>query len=1025
MQQEKEANMPQLTLGLDLGIASIGWALIEEDSKKRNLLAWGSRIFQPGMDDDIASGKGVSRCAERRLKRALRNQYLRRRERKDNLITAMLEGGLLSDTPDASFFADIDKRLLESLPQNLRRQSAHLLPYLLRKKALDCKLQTDELARAIFHLAQRRGYLSNRKQETKDKDTGVVKSGINKLRQDIENSGSRTLGEFFCTVDPEQERIRCRYTSREMYIDEFRKICKAQRAIISEDLEKQLYRAIFYQHPLKSCKHLIGRCRIYPELPRCSFAKEEAQLFRIYTTVRNLRIDFAGQIRSLTDEEFKKTADVLNSFSPLFKKNGKIPLSKLQKAIGLSAGEKFTLADDDKEIYGNELKNILFRAFGEKAETINGNEKEKFFNDLSSINKEDTLRKRLRNYWKLPEEKIDDIAGVSMPDQYCAFSRKALRELLPDLESGIDLNTKLKLDHPTAAGTELSMLPMVDDSGIDLRNPVVHRVLTELRRLTNAIISRYGKPDKIRIELARDLKANNKEREKITRLNRDREKQRVEIAELIAKETGIQNPSRNDILKVMLAQECNFECPYSGQNFSMNDLMNGLLDIEHIIPYSRSFDDSFANKTLCIREYNSRKNNRTPYEAFGGSKEYDSMLARVRHFKGAFAERKLELFETEEVVADDFLARNLNDTRYASKLAMKYLGLLYGGVVDKEGHQRIFATSGNCTALMRRLWGGNYLLGEGEKVRSDHRHHAIDALTIALTTPEMVRKVAAYTPQQRHEMAQNKIFIDNWLFQQAKEKLDQVAVSHHVTNKMRGELHKATFYSKDYGNGERHERVALDALKAENVSAIVDPAIKRVILDTLGVSDEKEVKDNMLKIFRDPENYPTLKDRKGNTVNTIKKVRIRKTLKTRTIGNGDGAREVANGANYILAIFAKLDEHGNEIAWEGELVSLLDAVLRHQKGLPAFEKNRPGMKFKFSLQKGDIVSWEKDGKTLLCIIRGISLPQFQCIAINEARTQKDIIAAKLWYQPTVSAAFKGKMQKFTMNIFGEIRRAND
>lgn len=83
------------------------------------------------------------------------------------------------------------------------------------------------------------------------------------------------------------------------------------------------------------------------------------------------------------------------------------------------------------------------------------------------------------------------------------------------------------------------------------------------------------------------------------------------------------------------------------------------------------------------------------------------------------------------------------------------------------------------------------------------------------------------------------------------------------------------------------------------------------------------------------------------------------------------------------------------------------------------------MKFKFSLQKGDIVSWEKDGKTLLCVIRGISLPQFQCIAINEARMQKDIKAAKLWYQPTVSAAFNGKMQKFTMNIFGEICRSND
>ena len=1017
--------MPQLTLGLDLGIASIGWAVIEEDSKKRNLIAWGSRIFQPGMDDDIASGKGVSRCAERRLKRALRNQYLRRRERKENLINVMLEGGLLQQVPDAEFFAAVDKRLLDTFPPNMRRQMAHLIPYMFRKKALDCKLKSDELARAIFHLAQRRGYLSNRKQEAKDKDSGVVKSGINKLRMDIAASGSRTLGEFFCQIDPEQECIRTRYTSRDMYIDEFRKICQAQRDTISEDLENQLYRAIFYQRPLKSCKHLIGRCRIYPELPRCSFAKEEAQLFRIYTTVRNLRIECAGQIRSLTDDEFQKTANILDSFSPLFKSNGKIPLAKLQKAVGLARGEKFTLADEEKEIYGNELKNILFRTFGKNAETMNNAEKEKFFNDLGSITKEDTLKKRLRNYWKVPEDKIDDIAGISLPDQHCAFSQKALLELLPDLEAGIDLSTKLKLDHPVTAGTEFSMLPLFDDSGIDLRNPVVHRVMTELRRLTNAIISRWGKPDIIRIELARDLKANNREREKITRQNREREKQRIEIAELITKETGIQNPSRNDIIKVMLAQECNFECPYSGQHFSMNDLMSGLLEIEHIIPYSRSFDDSFANKTLCIREYNAKKSNRTPYEAFGGSNEYKTMLARVRNFKGNFAERKLELFEMTEVVADDFLSRNLNDTRYASKLAMQYLGMLYGGLIDKEGRQRIFATSGNCTALIRRIWGGNYLLGEGEKVRADHRHHAIDALTIALTTPEMIRKVAMLTLQQRRKMAEMKDFVDNQLFQQAKEKLEQVAVTHHVVNKMRGELHNATFYTKNYGNEERHDRIALDSLSPKDIPNIVDEAVKKIILDKIGAADEKSVKDEMLKIFKTPENLPTLKDRNGNVVNVIKKVRVRGTHKTRTIGTGDGVREVANGSNYVLAIFAKLDDNGNEIAWEGEIISLLDAVQRHQKGLPVFEKNRPGMKFKFSLQKGDIVSWEKDGKTLLCVIRGISLPQFSCVAINEARMKKDIKAAKLWYQPTVSAAFNGKMQKFTMNILGEIRRAND
>ena len=1018
--------MATVTLGLDLGIASIGWALIREEKESCNLVAWGSRIFEPGMDDDIASGKGVSRCAERRLKRALRLQYQRRRERKDELISALITHGLLTEKPGDDFFYEIDQRLLKLFPKGNWRQIGHLIPYLYRKMALDRPLQRDELARAIFHLAQRRGYQSNRKQEAKDAEAGAVKSGINALKNAIQESGARSLGEYFCTVDPETERIRSRYTDREMYQNEFHKICHAQRNLISEDAERELFRAIFYQRPLKSCKHLIGRCRVYPELPRCSYAKEEAQLFRIYTTVRNLRVEKNGVIRSLSEVEYNAAVSFLNSFSPLFKKNGKIALAKLQKEVGLGKGEKFTLGDEEKEIYGNELKNILFRAFGDKAETLSDGEKEKFFNDLASIKKEDTLRKRLSGYWNLPEDVVEDISGVSMPDEYCSYSLKALRELLPDLETGINLNTVLKLNNPAKRTLVHGTLPVLDDCDIELRNPVVHRVLTELRRIVNAIILRYGKPDQIKIELARDLKATNKEREKMTKQNRDREKARIAIAERIAKEAGIEKPSRNDILKVMLAEECNFECPYSGTHLSMADLFSGLVEIEHIIPYSRSFDDSFANKTLCVRAYNARKSNRTPYEAFSGSSEYDMMLTRVAHFKGPAAERKLELFEMQEVKELDFLNRNLNDTRYASKLAMQYLALLYGGTVDKDGKQRIFASSGGCTALVRRSWGGNYLLGEGEKVRDDHRHHAIDALTIAVTTPDLVKKIAMLSSEERKKMRENMVFYDNALYSAAKAKLDEVAVTHHVLNKMRGELHQATLYSRNYdGNGEKHARVALEQLSAKDVASIVDKAIQNIILQKLGVNDVKDVSDAMLKIFKDPANYPVMRDKSGAVVNVIKKVRVKLNRETRTIGRGDRQREVANGSNYILAIFAKLDDHGNETAWSGEVVSLMDAVQRKQKGLPLFEKNKPGMKFKFSLQKGDIVSWEKDGVEQLCIIRGISLPKFFCVPVNDARMQKELKAAKMWFYPTLFAAFNGKMKKYNVNIFGELQRAND
>lgn len=1020
--------MAVVTLGLDLGIASIGWALLREDDNERKILCWGSRIFTPGMDDDIASGNGVSRCAERRQKRALRLQYKRRRQRKEELVAALISAGLLPEYPDADFFTAVDQRLLKSFPKEMHGQMAHLIPYLYRKIALDRPLSPEELARAVFHLAQRRGYLSNRKQEAKDSDSGVVKSGIKYLQEEMKKTGARTLGEYFCSINPEEERIRTRYTQREMYQDEFRKICAAQRHLITEEAERALYHAIFYQRPLKSCKHLIGSCRLYSDQPRCSYVKEEAQLFRIHTTVRNLRIESSGIIRQLTEDEYKKAVAALDSYSANFTVSGKIKLDKLKKCVGLAKGEKFTLADDEKEIYGNQLKNILYRTFGDKAATVSDSEKEKFFNDLGSIRKEEVLIKRLQEYWKLTAEHAEEVARLSLPDDYCKFSLKALKELLPKIEAGINLGTILKLTHSESGKKEVyDNMPLLDNSGIELRNPVVHRVLTELRRVMNAVIARYGKPDRIRIELARDLKATNDERKRITDKNRKQEKLRAEIAQKIAQEAGILNPSRTDILKVMLADECNFECPYSGRNFTMKDLFSGQLEVEHIIPYSRSFDDSFGNKTLCLREYNERKSNRTPFEAFGGGSEYEAMLARVARFKGAYKEKKLDLFKLEEVKADKFLERHLNDTRYASKLAVQYLSLLYGGIVDKDGKQRIFTNSGACTALIRRAWGGNFLLGEGEKVRDDHRHHAIDALTIALTTPALVKEIAQMSPQQRKKMQESSNFYDNKLYQQAKAELNNAAVSHHIVNKLRGELHNATLYSKDYsaGNNERHMRIKLEDMSAKELRNIVDEPIKKLILEKLCISSEEEATDKMFQVFKDPENLPVLKDRSGKTVNTIKKVRVRKNQQTRSIGKGDGKREVANGSNYILAVFAKLDAEGNETAWEGEIVSLFDAVQRHQHGLPLFEKERAGMKFKFSLQKGDIVSWEKDGEKLLCVIRGVSLPQFSCVKIKDARMQKDIKATHEWYQPSISAAFNGKMQKFNMNIFGELQRAND
>lgn len=1023
-----------LILGLDLGVTSIGWAITEQrqssiaDLSQVTLLDWGSRIFEPGMDGDIESGKGESLAVQRRLKRSLRVQYRRRRKRKRDLIEIMTEAGFLPVELTPSFFVEMDTKLLRLFPKEEWGRLGHVIPYLYRKMALDKDLSAMELGRTLYHLAQRRGYKSNRKKTAKkDDEKGKVLSGIQTLKAQMAASNARTLGDYFCTLNPEVVRIRGNYTDRSMYEHEFRLICERQRKLISPELEKKLYKAIFYQRPLKSVKGLIGACVYEPDEKRCSFRCEEAQLYRLYTSVENLTIRKDGNSRKLTDEERSAALSVLNGYSENLELSGKITLKNLKKELKLQKGEEFTLGDDEKNIYGNALHAMLFHVFGENSANMTCEEQGRFWHDINSIEKEATLKKRLEGYWKLDDEHVRRAMELNLPDEYCSLSLKALRKILPDLEAGIPIRKIIELQYPEKCrpiGNERELLPAVDDTNMQLRNPVVHRTLTELRKVVNAIIQRYGKPDYIRIELARDLKNSNKERERIKEENSKREKERERIARKIIDETAITNPRKKDILKVMLAEECGFECPYTGQAISMSDLFDdNIVQIEHIIPFSRSYDDSFKNKTLCMARENGRKSNKTPYEAYS-KEDYERILERVKRFKGDYAEKKLAVFETKEFSPDDFLARNLNDTRYASRLAMQYLGLLYGGVVDKNGKRRIQACSGGCTALMRHSWGANYLLGDGEKSRDDHRHHAVDALTIAIITPDIVKMAASISKDEHKYRKEQKLpDLGGALLEQAREKLSVATVSHHIQNRIRGALHDETIYSSD--GKVTYKRTALSSLSKNDVPLIRDKAIRKAVYGAMGLQDGDEVTANHLKVFKDEKNYPALRDAKGNVVNTIKAVKVACAQSTITIGTGDGVRNIKPNNNYLAVIYSETT--GTKIKWVLECLTMLEACKRKQQHKPLVDKGTQGRSFVCTLKKGDIVVVNKDGQEERCLVRAFSESdqRISLVPITDARDKKQLLEAQKYYRLTPGALQKCNMKKVQMSIFGELRRAND
>ncbi|MFN9293127.1 MAG: type II CRISPR RNA-guided endonuclease Cas9, partial [Planctomyces sp.] len=261
------------------------------------------------------------------------------------------------------------------------------------------------------------------------------------------------------------------------------------------------------------------------------------------------------------------------------------------------------------------------------------------------------------------------------------------------------------------------------------------------------------------------------------------------------------NPSRADVEKWQLAEECNWRCPYTGRQISAATLSN--FDVEHIYP-RQYLDDSFGNKTLCDPDFNrARKRNRLPGEVLEGA-ELAEVLGRVRHFKGPYAESKLRRFQAESV-PEDFVSRQLNDTRYNSRLAAEFLQVLYGGRSDSNRQKRIVTPTGGLTWLIRRGFGLDRILSDGDyKERADHRQHAVDAICVALSTQKVIQRLSRLAGELSRSGERFHAFLSEFSrelpwpeFQaDAAQTVQNIIVSHRPDRAISGGQHAETYYSR-------------------------------------------------------------------------------------------------------------------------------------------------------------------------------------------------------------------------------------
>jgi CRISPR-associated endonuclease Csn1 len=1037
------------TLGLDLGTESTGWALLQNNDSHDPppIVAAGVHRFDAGVEGDYASGKDKSRATQRREARQPRRQHWRRAWRRRKILRLLQRQHLLPpgciDTPSDvhEYLLNIDRTLRsrESLAGD--RVANHMLPYRLRRRALDEPLPPDVLGRALYHLAQRRGFLSNRKTRARDEDDGQVKQAIGVLRAEMQSADARTLGEYLAQLDPERERVRRRWTARDMFTEEFDAIWEAQRphhpALLTDEFRAQLENAFFYQRPLKSQHHLLGKCELVPTEHRAPQALLIAQTFRLLQRVNDLAI-VAPHQRDLSQEERDTLVRALE-------RNGDHTFAKIRKLLGLPRNARFNLeTDGEKRIPGNRTNVALAEIFGDAWPSLPYADRQQVVEDVLSFEKEAALARRAQRRWGLAPVAAQQLATLELEPDYARHGRTALARLVAGMADGTRYATARKREFPEQFQPKppCDILPPVKEALPDVTSPAVLRALTELRKVVNAIVRRHGKPNLIRIELARDLKRSRKQRRQISNRNRQNERARARAAERILREMNIAQPSRTDIEKVLLAEECNWICPFTNRTIGMQSLLgrNPEFDIEHIWPFSRSLDNSFLNKTLCYHEENrARKRNSTPWEAYGHDPDrWDQIVERVRRFSGDAAASKLRRFTATEI-PEDLAARELQETRFISRRAAEYLALLYGGTSDEDHHQRVQVSTGRVTAHLRNEWQLNGILGDGgAKSRDDHRHHAVDAITIALASPAVVHQLARAAENAasagRRLFAPIQLpwpdFLDDVrrvVLGDPANPLSGILVSKRVSRRLNGPLHAETLYSKPIAGQVaevRHVRKALHALSPTDLKrdTIVDPVVRKLVHQRYAELGGGKPD----KVFADPASHPVIRTRTGREI-PIHKVRVRARVKPWPVGKKARQRWVVatGGSNHHTAIVAILDKNGAERRWEDHPVTRFDVMTRRREGEAIVQRNwGPDRLFKFSLVQDDVVLLDLDGVSHPYRVQKISKNDIEFRLHCDARTVDEISKAGDRLRASGDKLRRFNARKIHITHLGEVHNAS-
>lgn len=824
--------MCERVLGLDIGISSLGWAVVDydkENSLNNKIIKSGVRIFTIAENPKT----GESLALPRRVARGSRRTNKRKKQRIKAIKNLFIK--YLNLSKDEIFGKD-----------NIFNSKKQKDVWQLRDKALKRELTVIEIARVLTHIAKRRGYKSNRKvDELGNSDGKKVLSAIEENKKLLD--GYTTIGQAIYQSTKETHVRRNKKdnynhsVSRDMLVDEINIIFQKQKefhnTFLNDRFKDEYLELFLHQRDFASVDEMVGFCTLEgtSEKRAAKRAYSSEEFVTITKLINTKIINKDGEERAFTKEELQKVIELCEQEVKPKTQIGKPSYLKIKELLSLDEDDYFKgieFYQIDKKTGEITTKPTLFesgfigfhklRAFIQKSLSKthwqNISNDRKLLNDIATIfsyHKSDEKIKneleKLEFKFLTQEEKsilINSLVENISFDKFLNISIKAIENLLDLMRDGYRYDEAVnKCGYKKTDGKKQKFLRALNkDEQLELTNPVVKRAIAQSRKVINALIRKYGEFDKVHIELTREIKKSHSDRNKIKQGQEEYQKEKKEVVEHFI-ENYEKEPKGNELLKFRLWKEQAGYCAYSGYRGQVGyidptKLINDVkyAEIDHILPFSRSLEDGMYNKVLCLAKENQDKKNKTPYEYFNDiGREWHKYEVFVKDILKNIRKPKRDRLlkkNFDESSEKAFRERNANDTAYMARFIKNFIE---DNLALKGKGNCVLTRSGTLTSMLRHNWG------IGNKSRDNHLHHAVDAIIVAFSTQSEVQRLSTVSAKIKEFQYKNSEEKAGLLKFQApmehfrdevQKSIDDIFVSFAPRKGVTGAAHKETTYSK-------------------------------------------------------------------------------------------------------------------------------------------------------------------------------------------------------------------------------------